>query len=275
MDLRIDVNHIFSILKELNQDSSVVYLAGSIMEGFGNSTSDVDVYVICDKEYIQELVQKASDHDAILPSEKFVIHNIIQDNIRYDFEYWAMDDFLSVVKRLNNLNFSTNGYIERLTEDEFDLMHRFKFGKPIINQQAFQSIYQCVNLENLQYYRIMVNTEVYSGTIEDLQGAYEAGDYGSCFFMVRNLVTLMVTTYLAACGETNPASKWLYRKLLKYQERTCDDTLMKKYIEFQTHPFDLGSIHNYIKDGMRFCQKLNDKVQDMLREKQQRMVNSQ
>ncbi|PFA69818.1 hypothetical protein CN378_03350 [Bacillus sp. AFS015802] len=259
-------NVIIGYLNDINFDDCIVYLAGSLMEGFGNSTSDIDVYVICD--VFPAMKQDEEIAQSFLQSEQTLIRNVIHESIRLDFEYWTWCEFNKAVNSLNGLNFKTNEYIERISDDEYDLLHRLKFGKPIINFEKFEEVYNSIDFDNLGHYRVAVENESYQGLLEDLQGAYLSGDYGSAFFLSRLFLDRVMTSYLAAHGETNPNSKWLYRKALRYQEKTGDTGLLSKYIELQSQPFELDTINELVKATIKYAQSLNIKSQSTLKNKQ-------
>lgn len=261
-------NKVLKHIRGVNFDNVLVYLAGSITEGFGNATSDIDVYVVCE-EVPSTNFNKGSDSDeAVLLTPQSLIYNIVDEGLRYDFEYWSWNDFNNIINLLNNLDFATENYIERLSDDEYDLMHRFKYSKPLCNYEKYKEIYNSVNFYNLSYYRAIIQSEKYTGLIEDIQGALMSADFGTAFFLARKIIDIVVTSYLALNDETNPNPKWLYRKLLRYQEKTSDTTLLELYIKFNTSEFYGTDIKIYTREVLKFCQGINIKIQNALKEKQ-------
>jgi predicted nucleotidyltransferase len=257
---------ILKYLSNINYDNSIVYLAGSLMEGFGNSTSDIDIYVICDE--IPTIEIEDDIPQSLLLTEQNLVRNVIHEGIRLDFEYWTWSEFNRAILKLNSLNFKTNEYIERISEDEFDLLHRLKFGKPIVNSERFEQVYNGIEFDNLGHYRVAVQNENYQGLLEDLQGAFLSKDYGSAFFLSRLFLDRTMTSFLAANGETNPNSKWLYRKALRYQERTGDFQLLENYLQLQSQPYNEDTINELIKKIISYGQSLNIKSQNKLKVKQ-------
>ncbi|WP_141434295.1 hypothetical protein [Bacillus sp. 03113] len=258
-----------NILKHLsNNEVFYVYLGGSIMEGFGNDTSDIDVYVICEK--IPQQFESNKDYigESFLSTGENLVRNLVFDGVRYDFEYWTKEDFYNLIDRLNNLVFKTEDYISRFTDSEIDLLHRLKFGKALVNKENFNKLQQSILFKNLGLYQAIIASEKFTSYVEDIQGAMLSSDFGSAFFMVRRLLELAVTSYLAVHGETNPNSKWMYRKIVCYQERNRDKELLDKYLHFQTYPFNESTIKLFVKETMRFSQTLNVKTQNVLRNHQ-------
>jgi predicted nucleotidyltransferase len=253
-------------LGQLDAEKTMVYLAGSLMEGFGNESSDIDVYVIgYDLPVIAEM---GVTPQSFVCNETNLVHNFILESVRIDVEYWTWGEFEKSVQLLNGLDFNTERYIERLSDKQYDLLHRFKHGKPIFNAGRFEKMYHNTNFDNLGYYRVVVETEYYQGLMEDLHGAYTAEDWGTAFFLARSFLERMATSFLASHGETNPSYKWLYRKMLRYQEQTEDFELLHKYMELQSLPYDARTVRSNIKKMIQFGQSINDKAQARLKVKQ-------
>lgn len=242
-------------ISNINLNSSLVYLGGSLAEGFGNETSDVDVYIVHD------------DLETVFnPKRK----SIVIDGTRYDYQYYSWDWFNKTIDKLNKLNFKTEDYLERLTEKECDLLHRFKHGIPLLNEEMFNDTYGSVHFDNLAFYQVVRLSESYSNSVEDIQGAYESKDWGTAFFRVRSLLETVVTSFLSSKGETNPKSKWLYRKIKRYQEKTGDFLLLERYLHFQTFNYEEQNVNEYIRSCMQYCQEINLSAQIALKNKQLR-----
>lgn len=264
---------LLSLLHLTDMESAIIYLAGSLLEGFGNLRSDIDVYVLCKDEELETLRSAMAALDgSFFPSKECITRNITIRESRFDIEYWSRSKFADLVSKINNLDFNTSDYIDRISKEEFDILHRLKYGKPLHNKQQFEDLYQSINFNNLKYYRIITQSEIYTSVVEDIQGAYLSKDFGSAFFMARNLIDIVMTGYLAGKGETNPGSKWLFRKLIRYEER-CRELgeeikFSEEYLRLQTHEYCPDTVQKYIKEVLGYCQKLNLASQSMLRDKQ-------
>ena len=250
-------------LNGLNFEQSLVYLAGSIVEGFGNRTSDIDVYVICD-DY-KETLKNGFDREFCIEREDFLIRNVIEDGTRYDFEYYTWDKFESIIDKINNLNFRTDKHLAKLSDNDIDFLHRLKHGKAIVNIERFNGIKENINFHNLSKYLVFVYVEKYDGFLEDLEGALASKDYGTSYILTRLLIEHSILAYLAAYGETNPSRKWLYRKLKRYQENNNDKALLNKYMIFTGEPFVEDKIEKYSAKAIAFSQELIVKAQEILK----------
>ncbi|MFB7816174.1 nucleotidyltransferase domain-containing protein [Paenibacillus chitinolyticus] len=258
------------ILKHLpdkNLSDAYVYISGSHMEGFGYEKSDIDVYVIYNN--IPDFKTKNEDYsgESLLWEGTTLVRNLIYDDIRFDFEYWDKKEFNKAVHLLKTFNFSNDEEKFKISDAEIDLLHRLKYAKPISVIDEFMQFHSTIPFENLGYYQATIASERIASFIEDIQGALLSNDLGSSFFMVRRLVELSTVSYLAVHGETNPNLKWLYRKILRFQQNKGDNVLLENYLYFQTHPFNEKSVREFVKKAMRFAQELNMKTQKELQAK--------
>ena len=165
--------------------------------------------------------------------------------------------------KLNRINKKESNYYDSFSSDEYDLLHRLKYAMPIYNEDVSRKFLQSINFENLNIYLSFNKSELYSNLIEDVKGALNSKDYMSAFVMVRLLMEETLTAYLALFGETNPNKKWLFRKLNRYEEKVANKEISNKYKNLLTEPksFIDEDIHAYLKETLRFCQKLNMKTQ--------------
>ncbi|WP_439876909.1 nucleotidyltransferase domain-containing protein (plasmid) [Bacillus mycoides] len=246
-----------------------VYLAGSVMEGFGNETSDIDVYVIVDGDLDVEISKEVKGRS--LKDTNNFVNNFIDNGIRYDYEYWSLSDWLNTINKLNNLIPEDPGFLKVLSTSDLDLLHRIKFAKPILNEECFLQNYSQINFENLEFYMASIKSEGYSNLLEDVEGALLSKDLKSAFIMVRLLLDETLSGFLAAHGETNPKHKWIYKKLSNYSKNSDEKEILNMYMNLLTQPKNLecdDELVHYIKSVIRFSQKLNIQTQNKLLQKE-------
>ncbi|MBD3861252.1 hypothetical protein IEE86_16115 [Bacillus sp. 28A-2] len=270
MKNRINTNAIKEALKGKSRENWIVYTAGSIMEGFGNENSDVDVYIICDLGAISnEFAGGYKEGEISIIEENTIVYNTIIGDTRYDFEYWDWKEVNKIVEKLNNFNFGTDQYKDRLSKSEIDFIHRLKYGNPVINKNSFASFIKNIVFDNLGYIQVIVHSEQYDGYLEDIEGALLSNDFGTSYVISKLLLETSVTSFLSVHGETNPSRKWLYRKLERFQNNNNNEiNLLKKYLTLDSYCFDERNIESHIETVIEFCQELNLKTQYIIGKKQ-------
>lgn len=262
------INEHIAVVKDLNivENTNIIYayLAGSIMEGFGNDSSDIDVFVIC-KNLDELKLLKQVPSETILEVGDTIVRNITVDSIRYDFEYYTIENFESTVRKINKLNFNTDKHIEILSNNSIDLIHRLKFANPIVNIEEFNEFKKNIKFKNLNKYLVVKIMEKYDGYLEDLEGALSSKDWGTAYTLIKLILKTGMNAYLASYGETNPGEKWIYRKLLRFAENNNDKDIIKEYFAFEGVLFNEDSIRSYAKSVLNFNQKLILQAQIILK----------
>jgi len=111
-----------------------VWLSGSLVEGLGNPSSDVDLYAAVDGglEGIP-MTRKASDHGILGKA---------QDNIRFDLEFWLLADIDRLSLKLSTLPIDdpSKNNLHYLEYWESEFIHRLLVGIPIIEEFSFETL---------------------------------------------------------------------------------------------------------------------------------------
>ncbi|NQX46962.1 nucleotidyltransferase domain-containing protein [Paenibacillus tritici] len=258
------------ILKQIPNrllNTAFVYLAGSTIEGFGNVGSDIDVFVV--SEHLPEASELGSKetNQAVIKEKNTIIYNTVLEELRHDFTFISREDFGQLITKLNDFNHQLDRRPDEFDKEDLDFLHRLRFSKMIKVSAEHVAIIQNINFNNLNFYLALNQSAFYSHVIEDLEGAYQSRDFGTCFFALRKLLEISATMFLALQGETNPNPKWLYRKLQRYCANQQDMSLLEKYMRLQGYSYDEQTIGYQLKETIQFCQYLNDLSQDLLKSK--------
>ncbi|MGN9167104.1 hypothetical protein DX902_09355 [Paenibacillus jamilae] len=245
---------------------TLVYLAGSVFEGFGNASSDIDVFVITDTmPKIDSLLSQTEGLDPIVLSvNQFIVHNFVHDSVRFDFTYLTNEFFNSLLAKLEHFEVRSEEYPISFNADELDLLHRLKYATFLTCPQEMVERLRMLPFRSLDLYIALSESTNYTNIIEDIQGAYQSGDYGTAFFRTRHLLDASMTAFLAVNGESNPRLKWLFRKLKRYVDCTGDFDLLNNYLVYQNEAFDKNTVRDSIRRCLRYCQTLNDRTQHLI-----------
>ncbi|MED1014677.1 hypothetical protein [Bacillus mycoides] len=261
----VPINEKLILENLVKSDVLYVYVAGSLMEGFGNKTSDVDVYVIIDGDLPS--IEDTKNQGRSLREDTHFINNFIDNGVRYDYEYWTLKDWDNLLFKLNNLNPADPNLVKTFSLNEYDLLHRLKYAKPIYNQQSFNELFSNINFENLAFYYASIKSEAYGNILEDIEGALFSQEEETAFIMSRLLLNEAVNGFLSMHGETNPSNKWIYKKLQRFSANYSDQNLIDDYMNLLIEPKntnDVLDLRKYVIKVIRCCQDLNIKTQNML-----------
>ena len=214
---RIVVNPYELLGRSRATDQDVVVLSGTLLEGFGNFYSDLDLYVISD-----ELPHKGPDTPAMLVIREDGcvrrINDTLEDsaNILLDVQYYTFSELGTLARSLRTLyqesRQSTQIYRKTLHHEDEDLIHKLLTGKVLqdgtgefLARRIFDSGMFCF----LKY-----RNEV-GGYAEfrDLVGSWAAGDLDTCIYNTRGYLVSQLSGMMFLAGSTNPRPKWFVRRL--------------------------------------------------------------
>lgn len=250
----------------------IVYVSGSILEGFGNKSSDVDVFVIMDKQKMENAIMDNKEKEELsLITDHSIIYNFIHDGLRFDVEYWDRDYVLEIISKLEQVDLNTDYYRNRLNSAEIDFIHRLKFGKPVNSEVEFVALLKSVDLEKLNFVQFTEYSEYFSSYLEDIRGALESKDFLTVYILSHIILDVTINLYLSSKGETNPSSKWILRKLQRYiSGENSEHYLMDNYLKFKSYTFNEETIEKHVLNLLNFTQRLNDNAQLNIKQKQLR-----
>jgi len=244
---------------------SFSYLAGSLIEGYGNKTSDADVFVVA-----EEGVQfRSSDTYGNVSTIIDGVHalNLIEEGIRYDFEAITLKQLREAVEIVNSFDIESEKHLVRMSSSKYDLLHRLRHSVGLMGIENYEQFRSGVNWEKFQLYRVGCLLEDYFNLKEDLQGALGSRDYGTAFFLARGLLSLILRAQAALVGCTNPSEKWTYRVLIQSFPRLGldADAEIRSYFDLMTRPFAELTARQYCLEVLSRCEQINDRVQTQIR----------
>lgn len=198
-------------------DKDVVVLSGTLLEGFGNLYSDLDLYVIGD-----ELPTKGSDVPATLVIREDGCVRRVNDtlesagNILLDVQYYTFRELQTLARSLCTLyqeaRQSTQIYRKTLHHEDEDLIHKLLTGK--ILQDGTGTFNAGRTFDPGMFCFLKYRNEV-GGYAEfrDLVGSWTAGDLDTCIYNTRGYLVSQVSGVMFLSGSTNPRPKWFVRRL--------------------------------------------------------------
>lgn len=237
-----------------------VYVAGSIMEGFGNEKSDIDLFFIGKglptKSIIRKIINLFKGYNVFYSKEKIVITAKYKE-IDFDLEFHMERDVLEYIDSINKKT-------AKKKDSFIDFIHRLKFAESIYNTPYFDSLYKKIdfNLYNDIFPRSI--SLFYAIKSTDVEGAYREKDYQTSFFMAWSLLEDCIDSYLALYGETNPNSKWRIKKINRFMKENTQGIDLISIIQNTFTDFDIND-ENILKQKTIFilkkCQYINNIIQ--------------
>lgn len=240
------------------EDVRVAFVSGSLVEGYGNPTSDLDLLLIGEQRP-RPASRAVEEHAAAFTFHQCEILIDHVDGVRIDTELWRLADAEQIADSLNAWDFDSR---HRPPEHCSQFAHRVRIGRSLAGHEGFERLrarFDWVWLGALLAGRFL---ESYSDLAEDAAGAIQASDAGTAVLTSRWALGAAVDAYLAASGHTNAKTKWRFAKLRQHG----DDDLLARYLaaEIGGASGDEQALAQ-AKDRLRLAGALAQRAQERLR----------
>jgi hypothetical protein len=176
--------------------TSFVIASGSLIEGFGNSLSDVDMYI----------VGKSPQFDGR------ELHTV-RGSTKYEL---TLLDALSLKDRLESCCSLGCNSDELIDPYDALLAHRFMTGLPLINEHLFQAFMSGYDPEILALRIAVSKAEASFDAFQDFVGIGQSGDYSSAALAARLAADHSLDMLLSLEGDTSTLNKWRLKRLARH-----------------------------------------------------------
>ena len=223
---RVNVNPFELLGRSRATDRDVVVLSGTLLEGFGNLYSDLDLYVIGEHLPMNGVELPAP---LVLREDgciRRVNDKLLESNsILLDVQYYTFQELDTLARSLRTLyaesRQTTQIYRKTLHHEDEDLIHKLLTGTLL--QDGSNPFAACEIFEPGMFCFLKYRNET-GGYAEfrDLVGSWTAGDLDTCLYNIRSYLVSQVTGMMFLAGSTNPRPKWFVRRLASLDARYSD-----------------------------------------------------
>jgi predicted nucleotidyltransferase len=219
-----------------------VVWGGSLVEGFGNSTSDVDLYVICEDSRIYDGV--------VIPvfGDYSIVKRTLPGKNRLDINYVSFGLLTYAAEILENFEeFGSNR--PRIPDEIVEITHRLLIGKTVY-ERCPQHLSLPRKIKLIEYI-VAIQLEKANSYQLDVNGALDENDLLTAMNVARLRMRCVVDAWLARQGQTNTRfDKWRIKKL----RISNNSSILEMYLRYE------GLIPSgeeiKIKHLNRFCENL-------------------
>lgn len=210
--------------------TETLLLVGSVPEGLANPLSDIDLFIIGERELDEGVVVNESVY------QEMTIQ--VTDRPEINVEYWNSKTLEQLERRLSN-TFTLLGdmsavsddsklkKIERFDDSELSTLHRIRVGLVLANPENAERWRQRLFLDQLPLYLILHGLGNHNIYREDAIAQVRYGDNLSALAMLRIAMDFLARALLASVGETHPYLKWRVRLLNWYKGDLGQETVEK------------------------------------------------
>jgi len=196
---------------------SIVYLAGSMVEGNGNKQSDVDLYVF------ESSLPSASE----VPVHNFALNEGDRNRLHYTFlndegtgfdvEYYCTSEFEEMTRELDEFYAasltSTRMIRTGMKKSTVDVLARISCGEFVSGAEDLSTR---IDLGKLCFALYRCSAGAFH-EFKDVVGAWDAGDLELASWMLREVIAIEAMGLLHLSGNPSCRRKWLTMNLFKME----------------------------------------------------------
>jgi hypothetical protein len=220
------------------ESSDVAYVTGSILDGMGDASSDLDLYVLTtDEGFNRRQDTFADERKNQQLRREFGIIYIAAGDAEVDVECHRLSKFHELFDALEaidptdfdqlNKSFESLGRFERL--EALELLHRFRIAKPFANEEAFAGLGTRFDVRKFflwnTYHCLVQVGDIQKETRRSLRNE----DYESAYLKLTRLFDVLIDAYLFSSGQSLDRWKWRLPKLRAGQR----PDLLERYLDVQ------------------------------------------
>lgn len=198
------------------EEDDIIFISGSIIEGFSNKYSDLDVYILKNNFFHMNL--NGMDYNSNMHKSRF---QELSTGMQCDIEYWPLKVIKILIDKIKNINFedlsirtsnqlSIEGYsVEQLGS----FIHRFVNSNVIYNEEKFNNLRKELDLNKFCKLMSRKHINILDNKYEDIIGNLESHDVETALISARNLLFELMIAYIYSEKYTIDRTKWVIKKM--------------------------------------------------------------
>ncbi|WP_317447675.1 hypothetical protein [Streptomyces collinus] len=234
-----------------------VYCAGSVIRGWGNPTSDVDVYVVTDEPW----AGKQAEHVALrLAPENIAVEVLVHEGRRWDVEYWTDGQVEQVLAKVSHQALETGADLGSLLEPaEFDLLDGITHGLDVSDHSWRLRRHADLSASALRTLLISRALLRYDEYAEDAVGQLAAGDHESAVITAKLAFGFAIDALLAGHGWWGKSPKWRARR---FRAAAPAELTFERYWRLETMAdFDPDQPRRWVEDVLMLGGRISMEVE--------------
>lgn len=218
-----------------------VFVSGSLLEGLGNSGSDIDVYVVLE--------------DGRPPDTR--LHTTQRAGRRVDFHVLSLNEVEGLAMESNHPDPDSFPFVDIHVE----LSHRIRIGRGVRRTARFDDLRARFDFQRLAQRLYHRHLTMLDCGLEDLWGMVDGGDLDVASLLAKNLTLHSVAAYLFSRGGTNTKQKWIPKLLSRLPESPGVQRMQRDFwaLQFPSEPSRARAWQvAYVDECARFSQRVTE-----------------
>ncbi|MFJ4655869.1 hypothetical protein ACIP5Y_31715 [Nocardia sp. NPDC088792] len=234
-----------------------VIASGSLIRGWGNPTSDLDILVVTREPWVSSIGE--TNHVALEPgSLQYEITFV--DNRRWDIEYWTAGQVEQVTAKVSHEQFTADkGAWRTLSHHEFALLERLPYAAPADDGAWLERTRSALAASAHRSVLVVNSLRQADSYTEDAAGQVERGDLHSAVISTKNAFSHAVDALQASLGQFGSLwPKWRARRMQILDPEILPFT---DYWAVETmRTFDPDNPRKWVEETIAVCQRISMEV---------------
>ncbi|MFW0775256.1 tyrosine-protein phosphatase [Paenarthrobacter nitroguajacolicus] len=206
-------------------ENAVIFVAGSLVHGYGNATSDIDIIAIHRETDVGSRAE--SIQSVVKVAEGLDVHVGEYRGVRVDLEVVQWEKISSVATQLRE-----GGSASTVPEYLRVSLNNLKNGVPLVRSGEFENLRDSFPWATYTRMVTLENASRFQSTSEDASGGILGKDLGPAMLASKRALDNAADALLASLGNTNYRTKWRLRLL----ESVAGSEPARRYLEAQLEP---------------------------------------
>lgn len=237
-------------------DTRAVYLAGSKIRGWGNTGSDLDVYIVSDAPRTSPSTALAR---VALAPDRIPVEVVHVDGVRWDIEYWTDSQVGQMLAKVSRERFDTDQTAaDLLSSHETDFLERLGSAVPLEGEAWLDQRKEDLRKSAIRALMVSRALNLADLFIEDTVGQLESGDDESAVLSARLAFGYAVNALHSAYGEFGHSGKWRARRFHHIEQTILP---FEAYWALETmRDFDPEQPALWVGQILQTCQRISSEV---------------
>ncbi|NVD73482.1 hypothetical protein HUX88_23505 [Duganella sp. BJB1802] len=243
------------------QGINTSWVAGSLVENLGNSSSDVDIFVAVHDELRHDSVTRLGKDHGVLA--------FISEGIRFDIELWTLSQIRALIGKTSSIpiNDPKRNNLHTLEYWESEFVHRLLTGVPLCEIENFAQLHNAVDRSTFVRYLFDTAVRRADDAFDDTIGMQRANQLPMACIRAMEAVEFSIDCFLHSNNITNDKTKFRLRKLELLGAKVPDAlSIIEKYWSYRRFiPNEGPQQESYIAELLRFSSELVEGAQKKFR----------
>jgi hypothetical protein len=237
-------------------DAHFLFASGSLIRGWGNASSDLDLYIVVDS---QPSSARGRTYQVSVDPPRIHTDHLVEAGRVWDIEYWTIDQIGQLLRLFTwDAYRSANGRPVDIGDNDIDFVARLAHGLALDGTEAFEALHGQLERSAARFVLAARALDEHDKYALDVQGQVDAGDLHSAVLAARVALSCVTEAVLAYHGDFTVSPKWRARQMREVdpQELPFDEWWGAETMASFTRLREVG----WVTETLHLCQRAVERL---------------